>query len=217
MNSVSSVCGFLSLLFLSIGFAVALPLSHRHWDSNRRLAMIWTIVATACAIIGVGTGAVFYFYPPPAIIQTTIGPPEKQYTVISTETIDDLVVGQMPMVTFNIENGPGEATLNISDITFRFTNFVPETTLTYKKGANRTAKMGPHQKITLQCFSTDAKVLTKEDIAELNAEPPTAQLFMFTRGSYSNETGAHPFDICRRYDKKFPTHIVFCEESIKIE
>ena len=182
---------------------------------NWKWLVLWSIGLCLSIVAMLELLAYQHRHKPPPI---QVPQPEKQYAVIKSERIDEFVAGKSPLVTFTIENGPGEAVLTVSNITFRLTPFIPERYLKYNNDTMpRTTNMGPHQTFTLQFFPPDGRTLTQGEIDDLNADPPVAELYLYARVSYSNGSGTYPLGICRRYNKNFPNHLVFCEDLIKIE
>ncbi len=208
--------GFISFLFTLL-FSVALTLAIVFWqEKKRRLAKIFGILSFVCAIVAVVAGAVYYLRPARPLIQT-VGPPEKPYVFIKDSELEPLIAGKNPVVKFALQNGPIESVVTFTNVSFALTRFVPEKYLKYLNAEDPgKTKLAPRQVIT-QRWTFFALVLTQDDIDELNAEKPTAELYFFARGEYTDETGKHPFDFCRKYDKAFPNHLVFCGDDLKIE
>jgi hypothetical protein len=209
------VSGFVSFLFTLL-LTVALTLAVVDWrEKKRRLAMVFGIISFICAVVTVIAGAIYYFHPVQSVVQV-VGPPGKPYVFIKDSRVDTLTVGANPVITFALENGPVESTITFTDVSFKLTPFVPEKYLKYLKGNEpQTFKLLPHQVVTVRwTFFTLA--LTQEQINELNEKNPSAELYFFARGEYTDETGTHPLPWCRQYDRDFPNHLAFCADDMKI-
>ena len=224
---LSALGGLISVICLSILLIVAFAFAFHYWqqlqlprvgprkkDRMRKLMRIWIIIGIGIAVIGVSGTGVYLFAPAAILIQ----PSEKPSVFIKeSQLVEPLADGKYPTVMFIVQNGVSESKGSFSNVSIKFTPFVPEKYLTYQNGppAQR-FRLAPHQGITVRWELKDL-VLTQDQIDDLNAKPTLAELYIFARGEYSDETGTHPLNFCRRYDPTFPNHLVFCEDDLKIE
>jgi hypothetical protein len=207
--------GFISFLFALL-FTVALTLTIVFRQEKKwKLARIFGIISVICGAITIVAGAIYYLSPAQPVIQM-IGPPEKPYMFVTESRMDELIADKSPVVIMEIQNGPNESTLIFTDVSCTFTRFVPEKYLTYTKGRDsQKMKFAPHQVLTAK-WDRKVDVLTQDQINELNAKQPTAELYFFARGEYTDDTGKHPLNLCWKYDKDFPTHLAICVDDITI-
>jgi hypothetical protein len=218
---MSSLSGFISSVF-GVLLTISLTLAVVYWQEKKmRRAKTRGAISVCCAVITVIAYGFQYFTPPqqpppPVIQQTTIGPPEKPYVHISDASIE-LQPDKSPVVNLMVRNGPADATVVFSEITFRFTRFLPDNIFEYDKlGTGRTLKLAPHETVKGRWISGNLR-LSQREIDALMAEPPEAALYIFARAEYTDETGKHPLYACWRYDKDFEGHLVYCREDIKLK
>lgn len=221
---LSALGGLISASFLSVLLLVAFGAAFHYWQQLqlprigprkkqriRKLMRTWTLIAIGIAVIGLSGTAVYLFAPAAILIQ----PLEKPYLALNTTEMDALTEGATPVLRFNIENGRLNSTVKFRRISFRVTPFAPETFLTYlPEGYTQKFVIPPHQKVTAR-WAFNGVILTKEQIEDLNANPPNAELYFFAEAEYSDETGTHPLRACWRYDKDFPNHVAFCADDMK--
>ncbi|MEY2561166.1 MAG: hypothetical protein QOG51_1581 [Verrucomicrobiota bacterium] len=208
--------GFIGLIF-TVFMGAALAIMGGHWH-DRKSRLIWAVISSAFGLVVIVSGGIYYLSPAPPVIIQNVAPAEKPYLFIKESWMEELVAGKSPVVMLEIQNGPTETTLVFSKITFEFTRFIPEKFLKYnERGDGKTTHAGPHQTFTARWHSDKTAVLSQEDIDELNATEPTAELYVYGHAEYTDETGTHPLNACWKYSKDFPGHLVFCREDVKIE
>ena len=207
--------GFLSFLFV-LFFTVSLTLAIDNRKEKPRLSKIMWILSAAFALASSVAGYVYYLSPGPTPLIQTIGPPEKPYVTVEHSELEPPTAGKQLVTKFDVKNGPVASTVTFTNVTYRVTPFVPETHMTYfeEKDA-QTVKLTPHQIVS---FRWESKiVLTQDQIDDLDADEPRAELYVFARGEYSTIAGKEPLEFCRKYDRKFEKRLVFCRPNIKIE
>jgi hypothetical protein len=211
--------GFLCFLFALL-FTVAFGLAiFCHQEKKRRRLVV--IVAIACIPLGAGAiiaGWIYYLSPAPPTVIQKIGPPEKPYMFVNDSRMDELAADKPPTVMLEIQNGPTESVLIFRNTTWKLTPFVPEKYLNYIASDDdpQTIKFAPHQTLLVK-WTPHTPIITPDKIEDLNASPPRLELYIFARGEYSDENGKHPFNVCWKYDREFPTHIAICKPDVKIE
>jgi hypothetical protein len=223
---LSGVSGFISVVFLGVVFVIALYFAFHYWQQQnlprigqlkkrrlRKFMRRWIYVAIIAAIIGL-IGAANYYLAPIAILTQ---PSEKQYLSIAESNLEALTVGTSPSLTLILENGPGDIIVTFSDVSIRLTPFVPEKYLTYTPKERQQSRFTPHKKMAIKWIFNEL-VLTQEQFDALNAKTPSAGLYLFAKGEWTDESGnKHPFPFCYQYSNLFPTRIVYCSDDIKIQ
>jgi hypothetical protein len=184
----------------------------------KRYAPVLTILAFIIAVFLTGEN-LHSVKPAPVkeqpIVQSA-AQPEKQSIFIKSATMDPLAPGKSPVAYIAFQNGRGETTFVISDVTLVLTHFVPEKYLKYRPARTLTLPFGDHQ-ANMTAWKEDELVLSQDDINDLNADPPTAELYVFGKGEYSTDAGPRRLDFCRKYLKRAAPELSFCPDDIKIE
>ena len=141
---------------------------------------------------------------------------EKQSLFVNSATMEPLVPGKPPVAKIAIKNGRGETKLVFTRVSFFLSHLVPERYLKYQESPTQTFVFGDHQAQMAEWTGNQA-VLTEDDINDLNAEPPMAELYVFAKGEYSTDTGNRRLDVCRKYYKSSAPELAYCADDIKIE
>lgn len=142
--------------------------------------------------------------------------PEKQSVFVKSATMEPLVPGKPPVAKIAIKNGRGETTLVFSKVTFFLSHLVPERYLKYQESPTQTFVFGDQQASMAEWTGNQA-VLSQDDINDLNADPPMAELYVFAKGQYSTDAGQRRLDVCRKYYKPSAPELSFCADDLKIE
>jgi hypothetical protein len=141
---------------------------------------------------------------------------EKQSLFIRSAKMEPLVPGKPPVAKIAIQNGRGETTLVVSNASFVLTHLVPEKYLKYQTSPTMKFVFGDHT-ANMAEFTGNQIILSQDDINDLNAEPPMAELYVFAKGEYSTDAGKRRLDVCRKYYKPSAPELSFCADDIKIE
>lgn len=207
--------GFISFVSSTFFFAVAFAMFLVHISSsrkkNRQKAKWWLIPTIVFAAIGITSGYNYF----------VIEPSEKQYVLIGKTNIE-LVAGEALILRMDIENGPGEVTVNFHDVTPKLRGRSNEKVLTYEHGehiehSGSQIKLTPHEK-TREQWQFNNIILTQQQIDDLGSKMPDWQLFIFGKWEWIDESGIrHPFTFCYQYERRFPDHLANCGEDIKFK
>jgi hypothetical protein len=223
---LSGICGLISAIFLAIALPVSIVFAHHYWKEKnsrglgqrrksrlRKLMWRWIYIAITSGCIGL-MGAAGYYLGPIAILAQ---PSEKQYLSIAGSDLEPLTVGKSPSFTLTLENGPGDTTVNFSDVSIRFTPFVPEKYLIYTPKAPEQLRFTPHKKAVMKWIFNEL-VVTQDQIDDLNAKTPLAELYFFAKGEWTDESGIkHAFPFCYKYTTAFSNRVAYCSDDIKIK
>lgn len=227
--------GFLSLLFLGVGLAVAFPLALYYWprEGKRKLAIFWTITSTVCATIGLGAGWVYYFYPPPAVIQTIAAPdkpPIRPYVDYKYfKLAQPLEASKNIFIEDVIENSSDvEALVTVGGGVFWYTNEVGDPRRS-SHGSTKddpwqdrffelnprttTSTLGPKRTVRGQLdVQVDLSIAMIEDLKE-----GRTKLYFMTKGEYragTDKNTAYPLDLCRVYNPKVQGGFAYCPDDL---
>jgi len=230
---ISAIGGVVNVICLTVVFPLSLIFAHHFWREAkqrgigqrkkhhvRKLMWRWICVSAVAAIIGSGGTIAYYFGA--QIVQTIIQvqPPPKASVRVTNTDLKPLEPGKGkgPVLLISLENGPTKTTLVFEHVSHQLTHWVPETYLKYNYFTPpQQFVLEPNAPIVAR-WSFEYLELTQDEIDELNAKPPTAELFFFAKGKFVDESGnEYPLPACWRYDKDFANHLAVCADDVKME
>jgi hypothetical protein len=227
---ISAIGGLVSVVCLGVLFVLASTFSIHYWREIRqpkigqrrkrqfrKLMWRWISAAIASAVVGIAGATCYYFAPEIAQTIVQVVPLPKPSVHIKEVELKPLEPGKGkgPVILISLENGPTKTTLVFEHISNQLTHWVPEKYLKYNYFTPvQQFALEPNAPIVAR-WSFDNLELTKEEIDQLNATPPTAELFFFAKGKFVDESGnEYPLRACWRYDKDFPNHLAVCRDNI---